>query len=85
MISLTSSLSACVTLVSSLSMSIRKSSSNGEPSLTVRFFLSFYLYAFFLAPYLMLFLDVSENPLVLDLPEDEYWDSESADAPDIDI
>jgi len=53
-------------------MSIKNSSSKGEPSFTVLFFLSFYFCAFFLAPYLILFLEVSEKPLALDLPDDEY-------------
>jgi hypothetical protein len=84
MMSRTSSLSAWVILTSSLRLSIRKSSSYGDPSLTYLFFLSFCFYCFFIAPYLLLFFDVSEIPLIPLLPEKlENYDSEYADVPDI--
>jgi hypothetical protein len=82
--SLTSSLSAWLTFTSSFNKSIRYSSSKGDPSLTVLFFLSFDLPPFLF--YRLLFLEVSEIPDVEDLPElEEYCDSDIDEAPDMDI
>ncbi len=81
----TSSLSEAVTFISSFKLSSRYSSSNGDPSLTVRFFLSFCFCYFFSVPWRFDFLDVSETPLRLLDPEViENCDSLYAEAPDID-
>lgn len=84
MICLTCSLSWGVRTTSSLSISMRLSSSNGEPSLTCLFFRIFL--RCFLSLCFLDFLEVSEKPEAEDRPEVlDCWDSEYDEAPDIDI
>ena len=84
MICFTCSLSCRLKRTSSFSISMRLSSSNGEPSLTCLFFLIFFFV--FLSLCLLDFLEVSENPDYDDLPDVlDCWDSEYYEVPDIDI